>query len=149
MKFTNVKIQVLAKSSFWLFIFAYLLIGQLALPGFVLCLDISDHIAFEPSINKTQCGTFNDKGSSDLGRRMVNGEDHCGRCLDMPISDEYSSIITTFAYDMDFDIQASYRLASPSAGPALDKAYVRNTFPQIQDFISPTVPSLQASILLC
>lgn len=70
----------------WLFI--GILISQGPLPNFVLCIGADGHVDVEVA-NSGQCTSFatdvQQKTSGFLAYEVSTIQDHCGRCLDLPI----------------------------------------------------------------
>jgi len=101
--------RLVSNAPLWLCLFAYLIIGQLALPGVVLCIGVAgDHVAFETTANGLSCDSIFDTKSNDASFLSETSggfvKAHCGPCVDIEGSVGNSSINTASTHDTGYNV---------------------------------------------
>jgi hypothetical protein len=91
------------------FAIALILLLQISLPGVALCIGFDGHTALE-SYSEGLCNEFNSKfasqNNSDLFLETLNSSNnqHCGSCIDIPISDINSENKLISSNDLTLEI---------------------------------------------
>ena len=150
---TSRTIQTVSKPHFWLIVFVFAFIGQLALPGVVLCLEYDGSMAIEPSPNGILCGDDYNSKLVDPDFFHLSGEEyeegHCGECVDLQASYWYLNANKSSSHDADLGIKVPSYTSLLTFLPDLAGIHMQGLLQQPTLFANPTSISLQKTILLC
>lgn len=139
----------------WHFILLCLLIGQVALPGALLCIGADGHVEFESSsASRIRCGSpskATQQQTSDLlsGSGIYSDKSHCGPCADISFSIGSSEKSISPAQDLTPELKISKFVSFLISLPVFVGTSAEGFLPQPPTAVSSTAASLQTTVLLC
>lgn len=128
--------------------------GQVSLPGIVLCLEVDGRVTLEEASEKFGCKSFLETDSHEDAYSFSAAEGyyrktHCGPCTDIPISVSSFEKNTITAHDLVSQIKSPMVVPFLISLPKFVEFATGGPLPQPPPAVNSTITSLQTSILLC